>query len=123
MQLGALNWDLIFQAQPDTPGRTTTFAFALAHLKIAGYELLKRVAARAGDEGTIAMAEHVLADECDGASRLSASFDTAVEASFDAREAKRRPTEQLLRALAGRERNGAPLGANRSVASEPTHAS
>jgi ferritin-like metal-binding protein YciE len=109
MRLGAFNWGLIFQAQPDTPGRATTFAFALTHLKIAGYELLKRVAAGAGDEATVAMTEHVLAEERDGALRLSASFDTAVAASSDAREAPRRPTEQLLRALARGERKGAPL--------------
>jgi ferritin-like metal-binding protein YciE len=109
MRLGAFNWGLIFQAQPDTPGKATTFAFALTHLKIAGYELLKRVAARAGDEATVAMTEQMLADERDGASRLSASFDTAVAASLDAREAPRRPTDHLLRMLAGRERTGAPM--------------
>jgi ferritin-like metal-binding protein YciE len=109
MRLGAFNWGLIFQAQPDTPGKATTFAFALTHLKIAAYELLKRVAARAGDEATVAMSEHVLAEERDGASRLSASFDTAVEASLRAREATRRPTEQLLRSLAVRDRKAAPL--------------
>jgi ferritin-like metal-binding protein YciE len=109
MRLGAFNWGLIFQAQPDTPGRATAFAFALTHLKIAGYELLKRVAARAGDEATVAMTEQVLAEERDGASRLSASFDTAVEASLDAREAPRRPADHLLRMLAGRERKGSPL--------------
>jgi ferritin-like metal-binding protein YciE len=109
MRLGSFNWGLIFQAQPDTPGKATTFAFALTHLKIAGYELLKRVAARAGDEATVAMTEHVLAEERDGASRLSASFDTAVEASFAAREAPRRSTEHLLRALARGQRKGPPL--------------
>jgi ferritin-like metal-binding protein YciE len=109
MRLGAFNWGLIFQAQPDTPGKATTFAFALTHLKIAGYELLKRVAARAGDEATVAVAERVLAEERDGASRLSASFDTAAEASFDAREAPRPSTEHvLLRALARSDRKGAP---------------
>jgi ferritin-like metal-binding protein YciE len=109
MRLGAFNWGLIFQAQPDTAGKATTFAFALTHLKIAAYELLKRVAARAGDEATVAMSEHVLAEERDGASRLSASFDTAVEASLQAREAPGRPTEQLLRSLAVGERKTAPL--------------
>jgi ferritin-like metal-binding protein YciE len=110
MRLGAFNWGLIFQAQPDTAGKATTFAFALTHLKIAGYELLKRVAARAGDEATVAMTEHVLGEERDGASRLSASFDTAVHASLEAQEAPRRPTEHLLHTLAGGGRRGAPLG-------------
>jgi ferritin-like metal-binding protein YciE len=109
MRLGAFNWGLIFQAQPDTAGKATTFAFALTYLKIAGYELLKRVAARAGDEATVAMTEHVLAQEREGASRLSASFDTAVQASLDSQEAPRRLTEHLLLSLAGGEREGAPL--------------
>jgi ferritin-like metal-binding protein YciE len=109
MRLGAFNWGLIFQAQPDAAGKAATFAFALTHLKIAGYELLKRVATLAGDEATVSMTERVLAEERDGASRLSASFDTAVQASLDARDAPLRPTEHLLRALARNERKSPPL--------------
>jgi ferritin-like metal-binding protein YciE len=110
MRLGALNWGLIFQAQPDTPGKATAFAFALTHLKIAGYELLKRVAIQAGDEATVAMTEQVLADEQEGAARLRASFDRAVEASMEAHAARRNRAEDLLRTLAIAERKGARAG-------------
>jgi ferritin-like metal-binding protein YciE len=110
MRLGALNWSLIFQAQPVTPGKATALIFALAHLKIAGYELLKRVAARAADEATVAMAERVLADECAGTVRLSASFDKAVDASLEVWDAPRRAVEQLRRTLAIGEGQEAPLG-------------
>src|SRR5437660_4647586 len=82
MRLGALNWSLIFQAQPVTPGKATALVFALTHLKIASYELLNRVAARAADEATVAMTERVLAGERAGAARLSASFDQALDASL-----------------------------------------
>jgi ferritin-like metal-binding protein YciE len=107
MRLGALNWGLIFQAQPDTPGKATAFAFALTHLKIAGYELLKRVAIQAGDEATVAMTEQVLADEQEGASRLRASFDRAVEVSMDAHATRRYRAEDLLGTLAIAERKRA----------------
>jgi ferritin-like metal-binding protein YciE len=100
MRLGALNWGLIYQAQPDTPGKATVFAFALTHLKIAAYELLKRVAIQAGDEATVAMTVRVLADEQAGASRLRASFDRAVEASMSAHAARQDRAGHLLGTLA-----------------------
>jgi ferritin-like metal-binding protein YciE len=109
IRLGALNWSLIFQAQPVTPGKATALVFALAHLKIAGYELLKRVAARAADEATVAMAEQVLADERAGVARLSGSFDQAVEASLEVSKAPRYAVGQLRRTLAIGEGKPAPL--------------
>src|SRR5215211_790590 len=84
MRLGALNWGAFFQAQPDTPGKLAAFAYAFEHLEIAGYELLWRVARRAGDQDTIAAAQRVLAQERSMAERLAASFDRAVEASLSA---------------------------------------
>jgi ferritin-like metal-binding protein YciE len=109
MRLGALNWSLIFQAQPVTPGKATALVFALSHLKIASYELLKRVAARAADEATVAMAERVLCDERAGVERLSGSFDRAVEASLEGWEAPRDVVGALSRRLPIGERTPAPL--------------
>src|SRR5437588_2145100 len=60
LRLGALNWGVFFQAQPDTPAKLAGFAFAFEHLEIAGYELLKRVAARAVDRETMAVADRIL---------------------------------------------------------------
>jgi ferritin-like metal-binding protein YciE len=84
MRLGALNWGLFFQAQPDTPHKLAAFAFAFEHLEIAGYEQLKRVAERAGDEATAETADRILAEERDTAKRLAGLFDAAAEASLDA---------------------------------------
>jgi ferritin-like metal-binding protein YciE len=84
MRLGALNWGLFFQAQPDTPGKLAAFAFAFEHLEIGGYEQLKRVARRAGDEEAVGMADRILAEERAMAGRLERSFDRAVEASLEA---------------------------------------
>ena len=84
MRLGALNWGAFFQGQPDTPGKLAAFAFAFEHLEIAGYELLRRVAERGGDEATAALAGEIAAQERAAADRIAAAFDRAVEASLDA---------------------------------------
>ena len=84
MRLGALNWGGFFQAQPDTPGKLAAFAFAFEHLEIAGYEQLKRVAARIDDAETVALAERILAEERTAAERLGGMFDEAVTAALEA---------------------------------------
>jgi ferritin-like metal-binding protein YciE len=84
MRLGALNWGAFFQGQPDTPGKLAAFAFAFEHLEIAGYELLKRVAQRAGDAETVELASAIAAEERAAAEKIAGMFDRAVEASLDA---------------------------------------
>jgi ferritin-like metal-binding protein YciE len=84
LRLGALNWGLFFVAQPDTPGKLAAFAFAFEHLEIAGYEQLKRVGRRAGDEETVGMCETILEQERTAAGRIEALFDRAVAASLEA---------------------------------------
>ncbi|HEY2398377.1 MAG TPA: DUF892 family protein [Solirubrobacteraceae bacterium] len=86
MRLGAFNWSMIFQARPVTAPRATALMFALTHLKIAGYDLLRSIATRAEDQATVELADRMLAEEQASAVRLSASFDDAVEASLDAPE-------------------------------------
>ncbi len=82
--LGGLNWGGFFKAHPDTPGKLAAFAYAFEHLEMAGYELLKRVAARAGDTETVAMAERILTDERGAAQKLAAEFDHATDAALAA---------------------------------------
>jgi ferritin-like metal-binding protein YciE len=84
LRAGALNWGTFFQAQPDTPHKLAAFAYAFEHLEIAAYELLKRVAKRAGDEATAEVAERILGQEYEAASRLSGAFGIAIEASLEA---------------------------------------
>jgi ferritin-like metal-binding protein YciE len=84
MRLGALNWGTFFQAQPDTPGKLAAFAFAFEHLEIGGYEQLKRVAGRAGDQTTVEVVERILAEERTAAQKIANAFDRAVEASLEA---------------------------------------
>jgi ferritin-like metal-binding protein YciE len=63
LRLGALNWGVFFAAQPDTPAKLAGFAYAVENLEVAAYELLLRVARRAGDSETVALAESILAEE------------------------------------------------------------
>jgi ferritin-like metal-binding protein YciE len=63
LRLGALNWGVFFASQPDTPAKLAGFAYAVENLEVAAYELLLRVARRAGDEETVSLAESILAEE------------------------------------------------------------
>jgi ferritin-like metal-binding protein YciE len=83
MRAGALNWGMFFQMHPDTSGKLAAFAYAFEHLEIAGYEELKRVAERVGDQETVQMADTILAQERAAAEKLYGSFDRAVAASLE----------------------------------------
>ena len=71
LRLGALNWGFFFGAQPDTPAKLSGFAYAVENLEVAAYELLLRVARRAGDGETVAMAESILAEEMAAATSIA----------------------------------------------------
>jgi ferritin-like metal-binding protein YciE len=82
LRLGALNWGGFFQAQPDTPAKLAAFAYAFEHLEIGAYEMLRRVAARAGDEPTVQLADAILVQENAAAERIRSVFELALEASL-----------------------------------------
>ena len=77
LRSGGLNLGGFFGAQPDTTTKLAGFCFAFEHLEIAAYELLARVARRAGDEETAAMAERIIGEERAMAERIGASWDRA----------------------------------------------
>jgi UDP-glucose 4-epimerase len=79
-------WGMVVFAasQPDTPGKLAMHAFSYEHMELAAYELLKRLAERAGDEETARLAADIAKEEGRMAQRLEQSFDTAVEASLAA---------------------------------------
>jgi ferritin-like metal-binding protein YciE len=79
MRAGALNMGTFFKAQPDTPAKLAGFAYAFEALETGAYELLTRVARRAGDEETAAVAERILSEERTAAERVAATWDTAAE--------------------------------------------
>jgi ferritin-like metal-binding protein YciE len=83
LRLGALNWGGFFQAQPDTPAKLAAFAYAFEHLEIGSYEMLRRVAARVGDEQTVQVTDAILIEEETAAERIRSLFDLALDASLN----------------------------------------
>jgi ferritin-like metal-binding protein YciE/nucleoside-diphosphate-sugar epimerase len=75
LKIGGFNLSAFFAAQPDSTTKLAGFAFAFEHLEVAAYELLQRVAARAGDEGVVATAEEILAEERRAAERVAESWN------------------------------------------------
>jgi ferritin-like metal-binding protein YciE len=84
LRLGGLNIGGFFAAQPDTPIKLVGFAFAFEHIEAGSYELLRRVAERAGDADTASLAKAILAEEREQADRVRALFDRATEAGLAA---------------------------------------
>lgn len=78
LRLGALNWGVFFAAQPDTPAKLAGFAYAVENLEVAAYELLLRVARRAGDAETVALAESILGEEKAAASAVAEQWPVAM---------------------------------------------
>jgi ferritin-like metal-binding protein YciE len=68
-------------ADSDTPAKLLAVAYGFEHFEIAMYELLRRVADRAGDPDAVEMADKILVNERQAAEKLAASYDLAVERS------------------------------------------
>jgi ferritin-like metal-binding protein YciE len=73
---------LFARSQPDTTGKLTAHALSYEHLEWAAYDLLQRIARRAGDAETEALALELRDEEAAMAQRLEDSFDRAVTASL-----------------------------------------
>jgi ferritin-like metal-binding protein YciE len=76
---------LFARSQPDTPGKLATHAFSYEHLELATYDLLERVAERAGDAATAQAARTIRADEDAMSRRIADHWEAAVEASLQAK--------------------------------------
>jgi ferritin-like metal-binding protein YciE len=72
---GGLGIGAFFGAQPDTTPKLAGFSYAFENLEIGGYELLARIATRAGDAETRAVAERILVQERTAAERISGTLD------------------------------------------------
>ena len=66
----------------DKAGRNARDGYATEHLEIASYELLKRVARRAGDEETAAVCDEIIAQERAFAETIAANWDRFAELSL-----------------------------------------
>jgi ferritin-like metal-binding protein YciE len=63
-------------------GRNARDGFATEHMEIASYELLRRIAERAGDEETAAAATEIIAEEKEMADVISGNWDKFAELSL-----------------------------------------
>jgi ferritin-like metal-binding protein YciE len=87
MQAGGLGFVLFAKSQPDTPGKLAAHAYSYEHLELAAYELLGRVADRAGAGETAAVAYEIRDQERAMGERLADAFDRAADASLRAKGA------------------------------------
>jgi ferritin-like metal-binding protein YciE len=79
---GAIPMILFARLNPDTPGKLLDHAYSYEHMELAAYEILGRVAERAGDADTVSTARDIAAEEREMARRLEDGFDAAVAASL-----------------------------------------
>src|SRR3954454_22854681 len=84
MAAGGKGFILFARSQTDTPGKLATHAISYEALEIGSYELLRRVAERAGDAETAGTAQGILADELAMRDRVAADWDAIVAASLAA---------------------------------------
>jgi ferritin-like metal-binding protein YciE len=77
--LAKLPLDLV---RGEKAGRNARDGYATEHLEIASYELLTRIAARAGDEETAVAAREIIAEEQEMANFIEANWNLFADASL-----------------------------------------
>jgi ferritin-like metal-binding protein YciE len=80
--LGALAKMPLDFVRGEKAGRNARDGYATEHLEIASYELLRRIAQKAGDEETAQVAEEILAEERAMASLIEENWDKFAELSL-----------------------------------------
>jgi ferritin-like metal-binding protein YciE len=80
--LGALMKTVVDMTRTEKAGRNARDAYTTEHMEIAAYQLLERVAERAGDEETAQVARENRADEEAMAKKIEAQWDRFAELSL-----------------------------------------
>ena len=77
-------WGMVLFARlnPDTPGKLAVHAYSYEHMELAAYELLRRMAERAGEEPVRDLAQRLAAQERAMADRIAERWDLALDASL-----------------------------------------
>src|SRR5579884_2260851 len=98
MAVGGKGFVLFARLQPDTPGKLVAHSLSYEALELASYELLARVADRAGEPHVSGVARQICGEERTMMRRLEESFDRSTAASLASdRES---PRERLRKYLA-----------------------
>ena len=79
----ALMKSVVDAVRGEKAGRNARDGYATEHLEIAAYQLLERVAERAGDEETVEVARQNRAEEEAMAKKLDANWDRFAELSLE----------------------------------------
>jgi ferritin-like metal-binding protein YciE len=79
---GGWGMALFARMNPDTPGKLAAHAYSYEHMELAAYELLRRMAERAGEPAVAEMADRIGAQERAMADRIDERWDRAVDASL-----------------------------------------
>jgi ferritin-like metal-binding protein YciE len=77
--MAKLPFDLV---RTEKAGHNARDGFATEHMEIASYELLRRIAGKAGDEETATAAAEIIAEEEEMAKTIAANWDKAAELSL-----------------------------------------
>ena len=80
--LGALAKMPLDMVRGEKAGRNARDGYATEHMEIASYELLRRIADRAGDEETAQAATEIIAEEKAMADTISSNWDKFAELSL-----------------------------------------
>src|SRR6266496_1794447 len=80
MAVGGKGFLLFARLQPDTPGKLHAHALSYEALELSSYELLLRVAERAGEQEVVDEASRIRDDERTMIQRLETCFDRSVAA-------------------------------------------
>ena len=82
MKAGGQGFVWFAKSQPDSTGKLVNHAYSYEALELGSYEMLLRVAMRAGDHETARIAREIRDDEREMRDRLGASFDQSVATSL-----------------------------------------
>ena len=80
--VGALMKGVLDATRSEKAGRNARDGYATEHMEIASYELLARIASRAGDEETAAAAREIIGEEQAMAKKIEANWDRFAELSL-----------------------------------------
>ena len=81
--LGAIGKGVLDQARAEKPGKNARDGFVTEHLEIAAYELLERVARKAGDDATVEVARRNRADEQAMAEKIASNWDKVIDLTLE----------------------------------------